>query len=275
MNIIPNNKITLDDQLVLCISRQHIVAVARESIPEDEYLHKGENLIPLKLDDLDGRYCDFLPRKIVDTKVNTFVPGLVAMSDAIAHIAPQLLAYVVVVNDETNKILSYARKVSGEVKLLNSRSIGFGGHTEVSDADIITVKRQNYSSESGRTLDDYQETFVQIQPTLLNTIKRELTEELGITLPEYWQDNINFSEYVIIDNTPDPSGALAVGQAHIGLAYVYRVSDNIAQTINETSEAQELKWVDLTDLQEDFDMYESWSRILIKGMIRGEDLTIL
>ena len=254
--------LNLTDELVLCINRQELYRAINPSYADDQ-IEFG--MFDLNLEDLQSSQFEFLPRKVVDQKVNENVRGLYSMCTTLGSMFPQVLPYIIVL-DEQGKVLSYARKVSSEARLLNSRSIGFGGHIEPVD-----YCESNSETEKGEVA-----TFLPIA-TIKNAALRELQEELGLNkLLDDSELNglsvaytsilgkVNYTGHLIVDNRSDPdSNKTAVGSVHIALVHTVTLTDAEIKVISETSEAQEMKWLTWDELKEDYDMYESWSRILI------------
>lgn len=190
----------------------------------------------------------YLSRNIVDTKLSG--TKISELSATIGIQFPQLLGYIQVKCG--GKYLSYAREVSGEARLLNSRSIGFGGHSE--PEDITTV-----------THGDGDEYFSPIHSFML-TASRELEEELGLPRSDFYDglDNDRTLKHIIVDARPnekDPT-KLAVGEVHVGIVITVDIASE--DLVKETTEAKQLKWLTLEELKADFDMYESWSQLLIE-----------
>ena len=250
--------LNLTDELVLCINRQELYKAVHPSYA-DKQIEFG--VFDLNLDNIRASQFDFLPRKVVDQKVNESMQGLYGACTMLGSMFPQVLPYIVIINPQ-GQILSYARKVSAEARLLNSRSIGFGGHIEPVDAKFEKVGDAD--------------VFLYLD-TIKNAAQRELIEELGLDkllddagLPEFdgtytgILSKVNYTGHLIVDNRRDPeSTKTPVGMVHIALLHTLNVTDEEAKYLSETSEAQDMKWLSWDELAKDYDMYESWSRILI------------
>jgi predicted NUDIX family phosphoesterase len=143
----------------------------------------------------------------------------------------QIIPYVVLTYDNDKHILTYLRSGS-EQRLLGKMSIGFGGHSNKKDNDI------------------------------LDTAIREIQEELSIATDESRYKHIG---YIFSNNTP-------VSKVHIGYVYTYellygevasmQVSDEIALAVfqgkQNLQEASLKKWSNIP--------MEDWSEILLKNI---------
>lgn len=252
--------------LVLCVSRKELLS----SIHTGDQLSGGTDygVYVLSLNGVRNSQFDFLPRKIVDQKVNRAVGGLYDQASDIGIAYPQVLPYLVVTN-ASGQILTYARKVSGEERLLNSRSLGFGGHIEPEDAV--------YNEVGDSSVFDHLNT-------IRGSMQREAIEELGLSKLEDGNGLVEFdgaytnilsaiqyTSTVIIDNrNEDDSESTPVGQVHIGLLHTANISDADAEVISETAEAQAMKWCTLEELKQDYELYESWSRIWIDYLVEKQ-----
>lgn len=161
----------------------------------------------------------------------------------------QPIPYALVLAKDTGKVLIYKRgEVVGEGRLVNMYSAGFGGHAE-----------QLSSTISG---------------TMLDTLKRELTEELGI--PENLP-SLKISEPLVFYASNNE-----VGSRHLCYAYVVKVnSADIDLSLVETG-IDNPQWMDmervgrpycptpaeyeaikLADEQVEQRGWEDWSKLLL------------
>lgn len=177
----------------------------------------------------------FLERSVVDDSA-------VGENSAIGIENPQVLGYVVVRNG--NKFLSYSRKhTPNEQRLKDLRSIGFGGHADF--------------DESYNSLGVIQ--FMHAE------LRREMAEELCV--PSFNASFATAYNKVLIDMRDDKEPEkVAVGKVHMGYVYQLPLTPELVQ---ETREAQDLKWLDLSELLADIDSYETWSQLLIKGFLEA------
>ncbi|MGZ8172988.1 hypothetical protein [Methylobacter sp.] len=107
----------------------------------------------------------------------------------------QIIPYVIVERD--GKFLVYERTAKGgEQRLHNKRSLGFGGHIDVSDVSL---------DDSGQAID--------LETTVANAVEREIREELKI------DGGYTFEAFglLIDDSTP-------VGRVHIGIVLIAHVT---------------------------------------------------
>lgn len=145
----------------------------------------------------------------------------------------QLITYCVL--RQGDKILRYTRgSKSGESRLVAKQSIGIGGHVNPID--------QNHEHPT------YE--------TYLEAVKRELQEEVGITV-----DSVSAPVALINDDT-NP-----VGQVHLGVVHVIDVSADQAQSAEEAIE--NLEEIPLAQLKAELDRLENWSALIVKSGILG------
>lgn len=128
-----------------------------------------------------------------------------------------------------NKVFSYTRgSAQGEARLHSKKSIGIGGH--INDGDAIESLNPYFSG-----------------------MYRELSEEVIINSP-YTNDCIG-----LINDDSNP-----VGEVHLGIVQLINVE-------NEDVKAKELsildaKFVDIEEVYQHIDEYETWSQILIRHL---------
>lgn len=206
---------------VLCIN---LGALAEQNVPST-----GHGVYPFDLNAVAANNFHFINRAVVDH------PNEDSFEFRIGKSMPQILGYIVVKHGD--EILSYARKHSGESRLLGSRSIGFGGHVDLEDYGFTAIQK-------GR-----EPSFVEV---LQYSVERELFEELQLDSID--ETTIQFKG-LIVDTTNH------VGEVHRGLLSVIEVADKSAVT--STKETQDLLWQPLDELKKDVDLYEGWSQIAI------------
>lgn len=212
---------------VLCVSRS---ALTEQGVP-----NTGHGLYRFNLGKVSHGNFSFLERAIVDDKA-------VGENSRLGIANPQVLGYIVVRHGD--EVLTYARKHSpNEQRLLGSRSLGFGGHADWNESW------------------HYQDDAVNF---VMGEAVRELAEELNLNC-EYAKQLTELGR-VIIDmrenSDPAKKGQVPVGQVHMG--YVLELWVPSKDVVEETKEAQDLKWVTLdSELTKDHDLYESWSQILM------------
>lgn len=211
---------------VLCVDRH---ALAEQNIP-----FMGKGLYNFELLDIPADKFHFINREIVDTQ------ELLGLEAEIGRHFPQILGYVMITSG--NKILSYARKHSGEARLLGNRSIGFGGHVDLDDAIFAGY------DEHGGVL--YSPSFPDI---IRHSVVRELSEELGLSID---MDEVNFTGLIIDTTNP-------VGSVHAGLLCTVEV---LPKQVTSTLETQDLQWLTIDELKANDELYESWSQIVIQKL---------
>ncbi|MBS7344243.1 MAG: NUDIX domain-containing protein [Caryophanon sp.] len=147
---------------------------------------------------------------------------------------PQVLPYMLV--KYKGSYLTYSRSKGAETRLHGTRSLGFGGHVDDTDA------------EPGKT----------ITQVILDAAKRELKEELGLDLEKFSQ-RVNF-KHCIVDYTN------TVGMVHFGIVAVIDLNDQDMEDMKQCAEElTDVQWRTVEQLQADADQYENWSKALITG----------
>lgn len=146
---------------------------------------------------------------------------------------PQVLPYVTIHCGE--HVLIYSRAKGAEERLHGSLSLGFGGHIDIDDFHV----------DHG------------YKDCIKTGVVREIQEELnlGIAGQVYIKD---FNQ-VIVDNTNQ------VGQVHLGLPLALEVDSHEAVD-PDPEETYQARWVDVQWLQENVELFENWSQMLIKQM---------
>lgn len=173
----------------------------------------------------EGMFC-FRHRDEVDDK------GMLNFSKALS--TPQVLPYMLV--KYKGSYLTYSRSKGAETRLHGTRSLGFGGHVDVTDA------------VPGNSIAD----------VILDAAKRELKEELGLDL-EQFSKRVNFN-HCIVDYTN------TVGMVHFGIVAVIDLNDQDLEDMQQCAEElADVQWRTVEQLQADADQYENWSKALITG----------
>lgn len=189
---------------VLCISR-----IALPPVDSDQIVSFNG--------DLDPNHIHFLNRSLADAKDEKLF--------AIAKEYPQLLPYVIVTCGD--EFLTYARRGT-EDRLHGKRSLGFGGHVEVSD---VTQVKSVYD--------------------LTDCAKRELEEELGLKDANvYISNDLIFSNY---DN---------VSKVHVGVLGYCEIDKSLIKP--DGLEIIDPQWQTQSDIRARLDNYERWSQLVIK-----------
>ena len=93
---------------------------------------------------------------------------------------------------------------------------------------------------------------------LLNELKREFFEEIKL-LNGNKIENIEFIGFINDDSIP-------VGRVHVGLLYNIRISNKDIVVIE--TDKMTASWIDKSDLLENYNELETWSRIAIDNYIR-------
>lgn len=208
------------ERIVLCI--QLAVLAAWGIIPHtSQRLISRFNMNWIK----EGFFC-FRHRDEVDDK------SMMNFSKALS--TPQVLPYMLV--KYKGSYLTYSRSKGAETRLHGTRSLGFGGHVDVTDA----------VPGNG------------IQDVILDAAKRELKEELGLDL-EQFSKRVNFN-HCIVDYTN------TVGMVHFGIVAVIDLNDQDMEDMKQCAEElADVQWRTVEQLKADADLYENWSKALITG----------
>lgn len=202
---------------VLCISLHALhLATSLPKVGERKLIpfNFAQEIQPIDLDIMD--------RNIVDSS------EALHFSEGMKY--PQLLPYVVIrYNDQ---ILTYSRAKGAEARLHGTRSIGFGGHMDMS-----------------RIPEDIAESLQQ-------ECAREVQEEVGINLTDF-----NFT-HIISDYSN------AVGSVHLGILTIVDLTEDQFADINvDNTEISDPEWVSLFTLKHDYPDYENWSQMVINHLI--------
>lgn len=205
---------------VLCITRN---ALSEQNIPSSN----ANGIYPFSLNQVAENQFHFINRDIVDDSYPD--------NHAVGCLLPQILGYCVIRCGEY--VLTYSRKRGAESRLHGSRSIGFGGHVDISD----------YSEQS--------DEYVGYLGALIKACERELHEELGL---HSFVDTRLFDS-IIVDQTN------SVGEVHVGLPLHFHLQTRDELEINP-DEISDPVWVTISDLKNEKDQYENWSKLLIEKL---------
>ncbi len=187
--------------------------------------------------DIDENYSNLLtlPMVLVD-RAEVDAPGY---SDKLEYV--QIIPYIQVMDNDSEKILSYLRgSGGGEARLIDKRSIGFGGHVDrishLGNVDTLTTE------------------------TL-----RELEEELGIKpTAQLYTDiesaftNTQYNTFHIFNSDVDA--------VHIGICLTIRINVNDITKL-EKGIILDPQWHTLNELKQlsetQTELFENWSRVAI------------
>lgn len=146
---------------------------------------------------------------------------------------PQVLGYCVVCKDD--KYLSYSRQKPTEQRLAGKRSIGIGGHVDITD---IFMNRKGWN----------------IKETIKKSIYRELSEELGLDI----NNHVLYLDQLLVSRKD------AVSSVHLGYVEYLHLLDSDTYSIGE--ELHDVQWLSLEELKQTKDQYENWSKIIIEDL---------
>jgi predicted NUDIX family phosphoesterase/dephospho-CoA kinase len=174
---------------------------------------------------------------IFDKRSTFFMPRLKAEKD-ISH--KQILSYILI--EKNNRLLRFVRGVytNAHSMLRGSLCIGFGGHVQDHDLNLF----ETLHNDNG----------------YFNSVKRELLEELKI--PE---SSITPKTFKIIGVLNDDSSE--VGKSHFAIIHKLdlnsiRIPD--AKKLKGEKSINQLTFVPINELGNDFEKYEYWSKLCIK-----------
>lgn len=139
---------------------------------------------------------------------------------------PQIIPVAIITNED-GQVLSYTRRGSEE-RLHGSKSILVGGHVN---------------------LEDFEED---VFSTLLNSLEREIKEELGQTI-----EDMRYYPEGIINLATDE-----VSRVHTGRIYEAEVLE-----IKPSEELALYEWLTPEQVLEDIEQYEAWSQFAIKFLM--------
>lgn len=201
-----------------------VLCITRQALPVQIPQLNAFGIYPVDLKVVSENQFHFINRDIVDSLVEDRLQ--------IGQALPQILGYSVIQCGKD--ILSYSRKKGAEVRLHGSRSIGFGGHVDISD----------YSEQDAGYLN-----------ALIKACQRELKEELGLTL----QINQQQFDSLIVDQSN------LVGSVHVGLP-LYIKLENKDQLSIDKNEISDPVWKNINELKAEIEEYENWSKLIIEQM---------
>lgn len=201
--------------MVLCVSRD---ALTEQSIPPNV-----QGIFPFNLGKVSLEDFHFINRKIVDSDKELY--------KNMAYYFPQILPYITVTDGE-GKYLSYSRNGT-ETRLHGSRSIGIGGHVDITDIN--------------ENLD--------ILELIQTATHRELEEEINLLCDGDWLvSKINLGKLIVDTTNP-------VGEVHVGL-----FSTLVYPHAQPQEELHDAKWLSVEELKANIDEYENWSKLIIEGL---------
>jgi predicted NUDIX family phosphoesterase len=178
-------------------------------------------------------------RTLLNPRYTTFIPRIQAETDPQYK---QVVSYVIV--KKADSVLRFVRGkyTSVEDFLKGSYCIGFGGHVQKTDADSWPLLAA-LDNDSG----------------YMNSLYRELFEELK--LPR----EITAKRVRTIGALNDDSSA--VGRLHFAFVHLLDITEvpvGEARTLRREKSVNQLAFVPITKLAEEFEKYEYWSKLCIK-----------
>lgn len=157
----------------------------------------------------------------------------------------QVVTYVVITKNR--HVLSYRRGTynSAEEEIRGARSIGFGGHVTISDADMLDNETKG----------------------IKNNAARELMEELHFKPDEERNlQNARSLKLMGFINVNDTEEA----RKHMAAVILYRCLNTFEPVKGELS-INELSWFHMDSRPNHLNDFELWSRILIEGLMAPMD----
>ncbi|AWL27169.1 hypothetical protein DJ533_00350 (plasmid) [Acinetobacter defluvii] len=204
---------------VLCITREELDA---QNIPKNN----AYGIYSFNMSIVNKSSFHFLNREVADRNNDDEYKK-------VGELLPQILVYCVVKHE--GKVLTYSRKKGAESRLHGSRSIGFGGHVDISD--------YYHSLNNG---------FIN---SLAVSAERELREELNYTSTV---GSNEFTSLLVDQSNP-------VGAVHVGIPILRKIH-NINEVEVDPEEISDPIWLSPEELLKDIEQYENWSKILINEM---------
>ena len=169
----------------------------------------------------------------------------------------QFIPYIVATLTETGCILKYDRPTSGdENKLHKFSSIGFGGHV-----DTVVMNGIGFT-EPG----EYDLSHAQFSETIFNCVRKELSEELGISGIDYDIQEFISHMPVQFDDTNDP-----LNEVHLLLPFVAEVFSEDKVNPDEL-EVEGLESIFPSPEQLVRFNFEPWSRWMLAKIIQNPTL---
>lgn len=207
---------------VLCISREELT---KQGVPEAH----AYGVYAFNMQIVDQSQYHFLNREIADRTNDDDDDEY----KKIGQLLPQILVYSVIKYQD--KVLTYSRKKGAESRLHGSRSIGFGGHVDITDYDHKLNNGFIYS--------------------LALSAERELNEELNYVATVGTSE---FASLLVDQSNP-------VGAVHVGIPILRKIQD-INEIKVDPKEISDPIWLSPEELLKDIEQYENWSKILINEM---------
>lgn len=150
----------------------------------------------------------------------------------------QIIPYVIVYNPDDKKyMVSIRTSGSGESRLANQMSIGFGGHINPEDG---------------------------VKDVVFKALFRELHEELIIE-PTSSAKFVGYVKHFITNDVADKD---FVHSVHVGMAFVVETK---AAEIRETDKL-EGEWMTAKELEDNYFKFEAWSKLIIDHIITHNGL---
>lgn len=205
--------------MVLCIERE---ALQQQGIP-----YNTSGIFHFNTNNVNPENFHFLNRKLVDNKDNKVYQD-------IAYLLPQILPYIAI-TDGKGKYLSYSRN-GAETRLHGSRSVGVGGHVDITDM---------YNTEYNLVNN--------ILETITQSTLRELEEEANIVYDSASANVITHICNKVIVDTSNP-----VGKVHVGL-----FTTLVYPEAKPQEELHDPQWLTVEELKANIDQYENWSKLII------------
>lgn len=204
-----------------------VLCIDREALQQQDIPYHTSGIFPFNLNNVSLEDFHFLNRKLVDSKDNKVYQD-------IGYLLPQILPYITIMDLDGN-YLTYSRNGT-ETRLHGSRSMGIGGHIDITDMYDTEYNLVN-----------------SILETIAQSTFRELQEEVDISAAI----DINLLDRIIVDT------ANSVGKVHVGLSTTLIVERDIIQPQEELYDA---KWLTVDELKASIDEYENWSKLIIEGL---------
>lgn len=167
----------------------------------------------------------------------------------------QLIVYIIIKSGDL--YASYLRTPNtGETRLKEKHSIGFGGHISLQDWNQMTISNQILLNLENPQTDILDFTSIHQKSFMLQAMWRELDEEVNIKSILRKDPRL---VYFINDDSTD------VGKVHFGIVWIVDILNPDLRLKGEKGIGR-LEFHPINVLVEHFDNYERWSQFVIRRL---------
>jgi predicted NUDIX family phosphoesterase/dephospho-CoA kinase len=178
---------------------------------------------------------------LLNTANTTVLPRIEAETDLRYK---QIISYVIIRRKST--ILRFVRGSYSSVQsfLKGRLCVGFGGHLQGEDRTLFDESDSGY----------------------INSVSRELTEELKIPLDLISEDNLQ-----LVGVLNDESSI--VGKLHFAFIHILDIDDlpdvTSAKSLKREKSVNQLRFIPVSKLGDEYERYEYWSKLCIQEFFKG------